>query len=104
MNNNQLQDLVLDWAEEKGLLKPENVLKQFAKSVSELGELGDAIIKDEQAKVVDSIGDVQVCLIILTEQLGYNYDACLQIAYDVIKKRKGVTKDGTFIKEEDLTK
>lgn len=92
---------VLDWAEAKGLLEPENALKQFAKMVSEVGELGDAIIKDDKPNIVDSIGDVLVTLIVLTEQLGYNPEACLSVAYHEIKDRKGKTVNGTFIKDED---
>ena len=35
---------VLRWANERGLLRPENHLKQMGKMVSEVGELCDAII------------------------------------------------------------
>ena len=99
MNNNELQSRVLVWAGEKNLLKPENSLKQFAKTVSELGELGDAIIKNDTKEVIDAIGDTQVCLIILAEQLGLSYDECLESAYNVIKNRTGKTVGGTFIKD-----
>ncbi len=99
MNNNNLQNLVLDWAEEKNLLKRENAFKQYIKSVSEMGELGDAIIKQNQEEIIDALGDVQVTLIILAKQLGYNYDECLESAYNVIKNRTGKTVAGTFIKD-----
>lgn len=104
MNNNQLQDLVLDWAEEKGLLKPENALAQLAKVVEELGELSGGILKKKEDVIIDSLGDLQVTVILLTEQLGYNYDACLEKAYNVIKDRQGKLIDGVFVKTEDLTK
>jgi len=38
MTNNQLQLKVLEWASEKMLLSRDNVLKQFAKFISEAGE------------------------------------------------------------------
>lgn len=99
MNNNELQSRVLVWAGEKNLLKPENVTKQFIKTVSEVGELGDAIIKNNREEIIDGLGDVQVTLIILAEQLGLSYDECLESAYNVIKNRTGKTVDGTFIKD-----
>lgn len=99
MENTELQKLVLEWADNKGLLKPENALKQFAKCVSEIGELGDAIIKNNVEETIDSLGDAQVTLIILAAQLGYSYDDCLQSAYNVIKNRTGKTVGGTFIKD-----
>jgi NTP pyrophosphatase (non-canonical NTP hydrolase) len=66
--------------------------------VSEVGELGDALIKKDVIEVIDAIGDVQVCLIILCEQLGLDMNECLESAYNVIKNRTGQTINGTFIK------
>lgn len=100
MTNTDLQAKVLQWADNKNLLKPENVLKQFAKFISEAGELGDAIIKDDRTETRDAIGDVQVTLIILCEQLGFEYDECLFDAYNIIAKRTGKTVNGTFIKDK----
>ena len=39
---------VLNWANERGLLNPENKFMQMGKMVSEVGELCDAIIKDDK--------------------------------------------------------
>jgi len=61
-------------------------------------KLGDAIIKDNRDDIIDAIGDVQVTLIILCDQLDLNYDECLESAYNVIKNRKGKSVNGTFIK------
>jgi len=90
---------VLNWANERGLLKPENKLMQMGKMVSEVGELCDAIIKDDKNGQIDGIGDVLVTLIILANQLGYDVEDCLMVAYNEIKNRKGETINGTFIKE-----
>jgi len=90
---------VLNWANERGLLKPENKLMQMGKMVSEVGELCDAIIKDDKNGQIDGIGDVLVTLIILANQLGYDVEDCLEVAYNEIKNRKGETINGTFIKE-----
>jgi NTP pyrophosphatase (non-canonical NTP hydrolase) len=90
---------VLQWARQRDLLKPENVLQQYAKTVSELGELGDAIIKKDADGIIDGLGDTVVTLIILSAQLNLNLEECLGVAYREIASRKGKTVDGTFIKE-----
>ena len=90
---------VLHWANERGLLKPENHLKQMGKMVSEVGELCDAIIKDDKNGQIDGIGDVLVTLIILANQLGYDVEDWWRVADNEIKNRKGETINGTFIKE-----
>ena len=90
---------VLRWANERGLLNPENKFMQMGKMVSEVGELCDAIIKDDKNGQIDGIGDVLVTLIILANQLGYDIEDCLEVAYNEIKNRKGETINGTFIKE-----
>ena len=90
---------VLHWANERGLLNPENKFMQMGKMVSEVGELCDAIIKDDKNGQIDGIGDVLVTLIILANQLGYDIEDCLEVAYTEIKNRKGETINGTFIKE-----
>lgn len=89
---------VLFWADERGLLFPENAKNQFLKTVSEMGELADALLKDDQHGVIDGIGDVLVTLIILAETRGTSLDECLLAAWNEIKDRKGQTINGTFIK------
>ena len=95
----ELSNNILDWANSKDLIKPDNQLKQYAKTVSEVGELGDALIKENHAEIIDAIGDIQVCLIILCAQLGVDSVECLESAYQVIKNRTGQTINGTFIKD-----
>ncbi len=57
------------------------------------------MLKNNPEEIADAIGDVQVTLIILAEQLYFDYDNCLSEAYDVIAKRTGRTVNGTFIKD-----
>ena len=98
-NFDQLRNDVLVWANQKNLLKPENHKNQALKMVSEIGELCDAIVKNDRPEVIDSLGDSLVTIIILAEQLDLNPTKCLQSAYDEIKNRTGKTVDGTFIKD-----
>lgn len=94
-----LQQNVIQWGKDKGILVPENSHKQALKMVSEVGELCDALIKNDVNGTKDAIGDVLVTVIILSEQLGYNLTECLELAYNEIKERKGKTENGIFIKE-----
>jgi hypothetical protein len=42
-------------------------------------------------------------LTILAAQNGLQIEDCIAQAYDEIKDRRGVMKDGVFVKEEDAT-
>ena len=99
MTFEKLKKEVLHWGKEKGILKPENQLKQMGKMVSEVGELCDAIIKENADDQCDAIGDTLVTIIILSQQLGYDPVKCLEVAYNEIKNRTGKTINGTFIKD-----
>ena len=99
IRNSNMNDLVLKWAEERGILKPENAPRQMLKLIEEVGELAGAMAKNKPGDIVDAIGDIQVVLIILSKQLGYDYEQCLVDAYNVIKERKGKTINGIFVKD-----
>ena len=90
---------ILDWAKQRDLIKQENAPKQFLKVAEELGELASAIAKKDEEEIADAIGDTLVTLIILSAQLEFDPIACLNIAWDEIKDRKGKTVNGVFIKE-----
>lgn len=90
---------ILEWAKERGILIPDNATKQMLKLTEEVGELAGAIAKGNNIDQIDAIGDIQVVLIILSEQLGINYKEALESAYNVIKERKGKTINGVFIKD-----
>lgn len=94
-----MNKLILEWAKQRDLLKPENAQKQLLKLAEEVGELAGAFVKNKRDEQVDAIGDIQVVLIILSEQLGINYEDALKTAYEVIKDRKGKTINGSFIKD-----
>lgn len=90
---------ILKWAEQRELLKPENAKAQTIKLMEEVGELCGAILKGKSTEQIDAIGDIQIVLIILAKQLGIDYDAALESAYDTIKARTGKTVGGSFIKD-----
>jgi len=90
------------WASDRQILQHSNAKAQALKLVSEVGELADAIVKDDPAGVVDAIGDATVVLIILARLIGVPFPLCLASAYEEIKDRKGhMTAGGVFKKEGD---
>lgn len=98
---NELFNNVRKWAEERNINKAEPS-KQFLKVTEELGEIAEAMAKNNHEQLVDSLGDITVTLIILAQQHNLNLEYCLNEAYNVIKNRKGKTIDGVFVKQEDL--
>lgn len=99
-----VQESVINWAKERNLIKLGNAPKQLIKLSEEVGELGSAFLKNDFNEIKDAIGDIQIVLMILSEQLGIDYNQCLNDAYNVIKDRKGKTENGTFIKDENNDK
>jgi hypothetical protein len=71
-----IEESVIEWAKERDLIKPENAPKQIFKLVEEVGEIFGAYLKNDIDGIKDGIGDVQIVLIILLEQLGQKREAC----------------------------
>ncbi len=94
-----MKNKIIEWANERQLISANNAPKQALKLSEEVGELARAILKDNKEEQIDAIGDIQVVLIILAEQLEINYEEALKSAYEVIAKRKGKTVNGIFIKD-----
>ena len=67
--------------------------------MEEAGELGRAILKDNEGEQLDAIGDMVVVLTNLAELLGLSIEECVESAYDVISRRTGKMKNGTFVKD-----
>ncbi len=55
-------DLIRDWAKERGLYDKGDTKTQFCKLMEEAGELGRAVLKDDQVEFNDAIGDMVVVL------------------------------------------
>ena len=94
----ELRKLVVEWAEEKGILENGTVEKQALKTLEECGELVLAVGQKNIYEIKDAIGDILVTLIIQAEMQNVSLEDCLQQAYDVISKRKGKMINGTFVK------
>lgn len=94
-----MKDKILEWGEARNLLHNENALKQYSKLQEESNELLIGILNKDPYEIIDALGDIQVVLIILANQLGFDIDECLESAYNEIKDRQGVTIGGNFIKD-----
>ena len=91
--------LIRDWAGQRGLYTGGDTKTQFCKLMEEAGELGRAILKDDQDEFVDAIGDMVVVLTNLAHLGGTTIENCIDSAYNEIKDRKGGMKNGTFVKD-----
>lgn len=99
LNADVLFDLIRNWGRDRKLHDPK---AQLNKTTEELGELAHEVCRNryDTANFKDSIGDIMVTLIILADMTGNDPTDCLQMAYNSIKNRTGITEDGTFIKDE----
>ena len=106
MKPDVLFNAVKQWGRNKKIVNP---VMQFAKINEEVGELGHELVRGycgggdsvPSQETVDAIGDILVTVIIFADIIGVDPLEALQLSYDTIKGRKGVTKDGSFIKEDE---
>lgn len=92
-------DKIINWAVARNLVEGATPAAQFEKLAEEFGELGRALIEDDQAKFEDAVGDMVVVLTILAAQRDTNIEKCIAGAYDEIKDRTGKMVDGKFVKD-----
>jgi NTP pyrophosphatase (non-canonical NTP hydrolase) len=91
---------IRDWAGERGLYTKGDKKTQFCKLMEEAGELGRAVLKDDQPEFIDAIGDMVVVLTNMAHLGGTTIEECIDTAYKVISKRTGKMVNGTFVKDE----
>ena len=99
VNNDRFQK-IRDWAGERGLYTKGDTKTQFCKLMEEAGELGRAVLKNDQEEFVDAIGDMVVVLTNMAHLGGTTIEECIDSAYKVISKRTGKMVNGTFVKDE----
>ena len=91
---------IRNWAEAKGIYKKGDPKTQYIKLMEEVGELAQAILKDDDEEFMDAIGDCVVVLTNLAKLKGHNIEDCINGSYQVITKRKGKMINGTFVKDK----
>ena len=91
---------IREWAENKGIYQKGDVKTQFIKLQEEVGELAQAILKNDSDEFCDAIGDCVVVLTNLAKLNGFNIEDCINGSYSVIAKRTGEMVNGTFVKDK----
>ena len=91
---------IRNWATEKGIYAKGDIKTQYVKLQEEAGELAKAIINNDNAEIIDAIGDCVVVLTSIAYFNGVNIEDCINEAYNVISKRKGQMVNGSFIKNK----
>ena len=94
-------DSIRDWADKRGIYDSGDTKTQFVKLMEEIGELGQAILKDNEAEFIDAIGDSVVVLTNLAKLGGHDIERCIESAYSEISARSGSMVNGTFVKDAD---
>lgn len=96
----ELEEKIIQWSYERGILTNGKSTTQCLKLMSELGELADNIAKGNCVK--DDLGDCFVVLVNIARLEGTTLVECGNIAYEDIKDRKGfLNANGNFIKSTD---
>lgn len=101
MNTQLLINNIRQWSTDRNL-HTADPNKQALKLGEELGELFEGLAKNNTVLTKDGLGDMFVVMTILSQQLGFDIEECIEMAYNEIKDRKGKMINGVFVKEEDL--
>ena len=95
---------IVQWSTARRILQHSTAEAQLLKAVSEMGELADATIKNDEEGIVDAVGDVMVCLVNYCAIKDINLVDCMRVAYDAIKHRRGVLlPNGVFVKNDGVS-
>ena len=97
--NKSIYDKIRTWAKERGIYEKGDPKTQYLKLQEECGELAKAILKNDDAEIIDAIGDCIVVLTNLSHLCGLSIENCIESAYNEIQNRKGKMINGTFVKE-----
>jgi NTP pyrophosphatase (non-canonical NTP hydrolase) len=98
---NRFQD-VREWGEKRGI-EDSNPDVQYQRCLQEIVEIHEAMINNDEDEFQDAIGDSIVTLIMLAGTKGYKAEDCLDKAFSVIALRKGLNKNGSFVRYAKLS-
>lgn len=100
MTLEELVENIVCWGEARGIIQNGKPETQMLKLMEEMGELANAIAKNDDPMIKDSIGDCIVVLIMIACQCSMGFDECVDAAWDEIKDRRGfLNEKGIFEKE-----
>ena len=90
---------IREWAKERGIYEKGNIDTQFEKLLEEVNELKEGIENENDEEIIVAIGDCVLVLTNLANFIDVDIEYCINIAYKVIENKKGVMKNGTFVKD-----
>lgn len=91
---------IIQWADDRGIMKNGNRYSQYQKLEEEFLELGEGLENRDKEEIKDALGDMYVVMTLIAEFSGLTIPECVEHAYDTIKDRKGyLNEDGVFVKE-----
>ena len=97
---NDLHLKIIRWGDERGIIKNSTPQAQLMKAITEMGQLVDALLKNNVPGVKDGVGDVIVCLMMMCAIMDIDYVDCIEHAWNEIKDRKGhMNSNGVFVKD-----
>jgi len=101
--NKSIFDKIRNWAKERGIYEKGDSKTQYLKLQEECGELSKAILNNNDAEIIDAIGDCVVVLTNLSKLCGFKIEDCIDSAYNEIQNRKGKMINGTFVKNSSIS-
>lgn len=91
---------VLEWAQQREILRYSTPLAQAIKTTEEVAELLKALSRGDLHATKDAYADIMITLIIGADIAGVDLVECLGDGYEVIRHRTGrLTADGIFVKD-----
>lgn len=116
MEFKQLNERVIKWANNKGILEKATPLTQLEKTKEEINELNEALVAQNnnleyyinskgvkvntQEQIIDGIGDTLVTMLIQAKKQNLDPLVCLEFVLDIIENRTGKMINGKFVKDE----
>ena len=95
----ELENKIINWAEQRGIFTYSDTKSQALKTVREVGEMCDNVLKGRDCR--DDIGDIIVTLILQCKMQGTTLSECLELAFTEISGRTGNMVNGAFVKDSD---
>lgn len=95
---------IFDWGVARNITSEGGAtsLSQMKKLAEEVIELTEALEEGTLEEIKLEAGDVLVVLLNVCRLAGIDLSECLEMAYNKIKDRKGIMRNGVFVKEADL--
>ena len=103
MKYTELETKVIAWSTDRMIIQRSTLVAQAKKLVEEAEEVLEAILDGDLEHAKMELGDNGVVAINMAEMLNTTTTACIELAYNKIKDRKGMmNKEGFYVKYDDL--